>query len=146
MLRRCHSTVRWLMRSWSATSALPRPSLTSAATSPGLEHPTALTRRPVQHDRPVCIVATPRSLDAIFLLGRVEELRAQGAAQAIARYDEYLAQAPAGPYAAEALGRKMILIDQREGPSAARPLADEYLQRFPGGSYAGAARALQHAP
>jgi hypothetical protein len=88
----------------------------------------------------------PRSLDTIFLLGRVEELRAQGAAQAIARYDEYLAQAPAGAYAAEALGRKMILTDERDGRSAARPIADEYLRRFPGGSYAGSARALQRAP
>ena len=88
----------------------------------------------------------PRALDAIFLLGRVEELRAQGVAQAIARYDEYLAQAPAGAYAAEALGRKMVLTDERDGRSAARPIADEYLHRFPGGSYAGAARALQRAP
>jgi hypothetical protein len=88
----------------------------------------------------------PRSLDAIFLLGRVEELRAQGTAQAIVRYDEYLAQAPAGAYAAEALGRKMILTDERDGRSAARPIADEYLRRFPGGSYAGSARALQRAP
>ena len=88
----------------------------------------------------------PRSLDAIFLLGRVEELRAQGAAQAIARYDEYLVQAPTGAYAAEALGRKMILTDERDGRSAARPIADEYLHRFPGGSYAGSARALQRAP
>jgi hypothetical protein len=88
----------------------------------------------------------PRSVDAIFLLARVEELRAQGAAQAIAWYDEYLAQAPTGSYAAEALGRKMILTDERGGPSAARPIADEYLRRFPAGSYAGSARALQRAP
>jgi hypothetical protein len=89
---------------------------------------------------------SPRALDAIFLLGRVEELRAQGAAQALTWYDEYLAQAPTGAYAAEALGRKMILTDARAGRSAARPLADEYLRRFPGGSYAGSARALQRAP
>jgi hypothetical protein len=88
----------------------------------------------------------PRALDALFLLGRVEELRAQGAAQAIAWYDEYLLRAPTGGYAAEALGRKMILTDEREGRSAARPIADEYLRRFPGGSYAGSARALQRAP
>jgi TolA-binding protein len=88
----------------------------------------------------------PRAPDAIFLLGRVEELRAQGTPQAIAWYDEYLAQAPTGAYAAEALGRKMILTDERDGRSAARPLADEYLRRFPGGSYAGSARALQRAP
>jgi ferric-dicitrate binding protein FerR (iron transport regulator) len=88
----------------------------------------------------------PRSLDAIFLLGRVEELRPQGAAQAISWYDAYLAEAPTGAYAAEALGRKMILTDEREGRTAARPIADEYLRRFPAGSYAGSARALQRAP
>jgi TolA-binding protein len=89
---------------------------------------------------------SPRSLDAIFLLGRVEELRAQGAARAIASYDEYLTHAPTGAYAAEALGRKMILTDERDGRAAARPIADEYLRRFPGGSYAGSARALQRGP
>jgi hypothetical protein len=88
----------------------------------------------------------PRSVDALFLLGRVEELRAQGAARAIAFYDDYLAEAPAGAYAAEALGRKMILTDEKEGRAAARPIAGEYLRRFPGGSYAGSARALQRAP
>jgi TolA-binding protein len=87
-----------------------------------------------------------RSLDAIFLLGRVEELRDQSAAAAIAWYDAYLTQAPAGTYAAEALGRKMILIGDSRGRAAARPIADAYLLRFPNGSYAGSARALQRAP
>ena len=89
---------------------------------------------------------SPRALDAIFFLGRVEELRGQNAPQAIAWYDQYLAQAPTGAYAAEALGRKMILTDEHQGRAAARPIADEYLRRFPGGSYAGSARALQRAP
>jgi TolA-binding protein len=87
-----------------------------------------------------------RALDAIFLLGRVEELRAGGAPGAIAHYDEYLARAPAGAYAAEALGRKMVLTNDVAGAARARPLAEEYLLRFPGGSYAGAARALARAP
>jgi ferric-dicitrate binding protein FerR (iron transport regulator) len=89
---------------------------------------------------------SPRSLDAVFLLGRVEELRGNGSAQAITRYDEYLARAPTGTYAAEALGRKMILVKATAGPEAARDLAREYLQRFPNGSYAGAARTLQRVP
>jgi TolA-binding protein len=83
-----------------------------------------------------------RALDATFLLGRVEELREQGKAQAIAWYDAYLARAPAGAYAAEALGRKLILTNELDGPAKARPIADEYLRRFPDGSYAGSARAL----
>lgn len=89
----------------------------------------------------------PRSRDAIFLLGRAEELREHGTeAQAIIWYDEYLALAPMGAYAAEALGRKMILTNEVGGPAQARPIAREYLIRFPNGSYAGSARALQRVP
>ena len=89
---------------------------------------------------------SPRALDALFLLGRVEELSPDGAARAIAFYDDYLAQAPRGGYAAEALGRKMILSNDLGGPGKARPIAGEYLRRFPRGTYAGSARALGHAP
>jgi hypothetical protein len=89
----------------------------------------------------------PRSLDVIFLLGRAEELRERGTeAQAIAWYDEYLAAAPRGAFAAEALGRKMILTNEMGGPAKARPIAREYLLRFPSGSYAGSARALERVP
>ena len=88
-----------------------------------------------------------RSLDAIFLLGRAEEMREHGTeAQAIAWYDEYLARAPTGAFVAEALGRKMILTNEVAGPTQARPIAREYLLRFPAGSYAGSARALQNVP
>ena len=87
-----------------------------------------------------------RALDALFLLGRVEELSSDGAARAIAFYDDYLERAPRGGYAAEALGRKMILTNDLGGPGKARPIADEYLRRFPRGSYAGSARALGHVP
>jgi hypothetical protein len=90
--------------------------------------------------------SSPRSLDAIFMLGRVEELRSGGRSPAIKWYDDYLSRAPTGTYAAEALGRKMVLTKDVEGPASARPLADEYLRRFPEGSYAGAARALQRVP
>ena len=90
--------------------------------------------------------SSPRSLDAIFLLGRVEELRNGGRTQAIGRYDEYLARAPTGTYAAEALGRKMILTREAAGAASARTLAEEYLRRFPEGSHAGAARAIQRVP
>lgn len=86
---------------------------------------------------------SPRALDAVFLLGRVEELRADGKSAALKRYDEYLARAPSGTYAAEALGRKLSLVKEMEGPESARRVAAEYLLRFPNGSYAEAARALQ---
>jgi len=86
---------------------------------------------------------SPRALDAVFLLGRVEELRASGKAKALAWYDEYLGRAPGGTYAAEALGRKMILVKETAGAERARQIASEYLERFPSGSYAEAARSLE---
>jgi hypothetical protein len=89
---------------------------------------------------------SPRALDAIYLLGRVEETREGGTAQAIARYDEYLTRAPAGPLVGEALGRKMTLTEKLEGPARARPVAEDYLRRFPKGNYAGSARELIRAP
>ena len=89
---------------------------------------------------------SPRALEAVFLLGRVEESREGGIAQAVARYDEYLARAPTGSFVGEALGRKMTLTDKLEGPARARPVAEEYLRRFPEGSYAGSARALMRVP
>jgi TolA-binding protein len=87
-----------------------------------------------------------RSLDAAFLLGRAEEQRESGRASAIRWYDEYLASAPSGTYAAEALGRKMILSSEVGGAASAREIATQYLRRFPEGSYAGAARALLRGP
>jgi TolA-binding protein len=90
--------------------------------------------------------SSPRSLDATFLLGRVEELRNGGRTTAVELYDEYLARAPTGTYAAEALGRKMILTREAAGAASARALAEEYLRRFPEGSHAGAARAIQRVP
>lgn len=87
---------------------------------------------------------SPRSLDALFLLGRVEEH--SDARAALQRYEEYLARASAGTYAAEALGRKMILKKELEGIESARGVAREYLRRYPRGSYAAAARKLEELP
>jgi len=88
--------------------------------------------------------ASARASDAAFLLGRVAEAGGGDPARALRWYDEYLARAPSGTYASEALGRRMTLIKQREGAGAARPIAEEYLRRFPEGTYAGSARALLH--
>jgi hypothetical protein len=91
----------------------------------------------------------PEARDAAFLLGRLEEggaKDANGAAVALAWYDRYLAGGEAGDYAAEALGRKMVLLDRLEGRPRARAAAAAYLARFPHGSYASAARALLAGP
>jgi hypothetical protein len=86
--------------------------------------------------------ASTRALDAALQLGRVEEATRQGSVRALRWYEEYLARAPSGTYASEALGRRMTLTKQRAGSARARPIAEEYLRRFPAGTYAGSARAL----
>ena len=85
---------------------------------------------------------SPSALDAAFLLGRLAESRQGEVGDAVKWYDMYLAEAPAGTYASEALGRKMTATRQLRGSAAAESLAREYLRRFPAGPYAGAARAL----
>jgi hypothetical protein len=91
-----------------------------------------------------------RAQDAAFLLGRLEESADSADARARARalkwYDRYFDEAPTGAFASEALGRKMIAVEQLRGPEAARKVAEEYLRRFPEGTYAGAARALRDMP
>jgi TolA-binding protein len=86
------------------------------------------------------------ALEAAYLLGRLAESRHGAVDQALQWYDVYLAGAAAGPYASEALGRKMMATNELHGAGDAHALAREYLRRFPGGSYAGAARALLSAP
>jgi TolA-binding protein len=90
--------------------------------------------------------SSPRSSDATFLLGRTEELSGGAKPQAIRWYDDYLSRAPGGTYAAEALGRKMILLSEVGRRDDARHVADDYLRRFPEGSYVGAARVFVRSP
>lgn len=79
---------------------------------------------------------------AAFFLGGIE---ADGSAAALAWYETYLAESPAGPYAAQALGRRMMLVHRRGGVVASAPLAREYLKRFAQGPYASAAhKILEH--
>ncbi|AUX41743.1 hypothetical protein SOCE26_031660 [Sorangium cellulosum] len=78
---------------------------------------------------------------AAFLLGRmVDDGGSPGAA--VAWYDTYLAEAPGGPFAAEALGRKMVAVERTGGRAAARPVAELYLKRHPRGAHAPVARDL----
>jgi hypothetical protein len=86
--------------------------------------------------------ASGEARTAAFLLGRVAEEQDQSADEASRWYDRYLAEAPGGEFAGNALGRKMLIVAKLQGRDAARPLADRYLQRFPSGPYAAAARDL----
>ncbi|HVR63051.1 MAG TPA: FecR family protein, partial [Polyangia bacterium] len=86
--------------------------------------------------------ASPAAKGAAFLLGRLAEETAGSPEVALRWYETYLAEAPAGSFAGEALGRRMLLIHRRDGAGAAEPLAREYLRRFPGGAYAGQASGI----
>ncbi|WP_438010090.1 FecR domain-containing protein [Sorangium sp. So ce321] len=72
---------------------------------------------------------------AAFLLGRMVDDGGSPSA-AVAWYDAYLAESPGGPFAAEALGRKMVAVERTGGRAAARPLAELYLKRHPRGAHA----------
>ncbi len=89
--------------------------------------------------------SSERARVAAFDLGRLEDAEEDSRA-ALDWFDTYLAEAPNGRYASEALGRKMTLVKVLEGQEAARAWADLYLRRFPSGTYAAAARALTGAP
>jgi len=82
-----------------------------------------------------------RAHAAAFLLGRMADDRGDPYG-GLRWYRAYLAEAPSGPYAAEALGRQMLIVKQSQGRDAALPIAKEYLGRFPNGTYLLEARAL----
>jgi FecR protein len=83
--------------------------------------------------------------DAGMLLGRLAEAE-QNDSQALSWFDTYLAEAPGGVYASEALGRKMAVVRHSVGAAAARAVAQEYLGKYPNGTYSSAARAILKSP
>lgn len=74
------------------------------------------------------------SHDALFLIGRIHATRGQSAA-AISRFDQYLAGAGQGRFAAEALGRLIELHEGAGNRQKARIYAQKYLQMAPQGPY-----------
>jgi FecR protein len=83
---------------------------------------------------------TAEGREASFFLGNLAEDGGDRAG-AVSWYGRYLREDAAGTYAAQALGRKM-LIESRRASSSAGIDAEEYLHRFPSGSYADAARLI----
>jgi FecR protein len=79
---------------------------------------------------------------AAFLLGRVAEEQLHASADAIRWYDAYMQEAAGGPFAGDALGRKMSLVAASQGRETARPFAAAYLKGYPRGPYATVARDL----
>jgi hypothetical protein len=88
---------------------------------------------------------TPAAQAAAFLLGRLADDRGEVAA-GLAWYRRYLSETPNGPYAAEALGRKMLAVERISGRDAARSVAAQYVERFPNGTYMLQAHAILSHP
>lgn len=85
--------------------------------------------------------STDRSREAAFLLGRLHD-GDPDPAEALRWYDRYLVDAHDGVGVADALGRKMTLLERSNRRAEALAVAREYLRRSPRGTYANAARAL----
>ena len=77
---------------------------------------------------------TPPAQVAAFLLGRLADDRGDTPV-ALDWYRRYLAEAPRGPYAPDALGRAMLTVERLSGRAAAHDIAAEYVRRFPNGTY-----------
>ena len=86
-----------------------------------------------------------RAKDAAFFLGRLSEVGPASSDAALSWYDTYLAEASRGPYASEALGRRLTLL-VRVDHELARKAARTYLQRFPQGNQAELARSVVESP
>jgi hypothetical protein len=82
---------------------------------------------------------------AAFVLGRMAD--DDGAQQEALRwYDGYLRESPHGAFAAEALGRKLVVVVRSGDAEAARAVAKLYLQRYARGAHAAYARELLQRP
>ena len=89
--------------------------------------------------------SSDRSREAAFLLGRLHDADPEGPGSALGWYDRYLAEAPDGAHASDALGRKLTLLQRSNRTAEALAVAQDYLQRFPRGTYANAAQAFVRA-
>jgi TolA-binding protein len=82
---------------------------------------------------------------AAFLLGRMAD--DTGAPDEARRwYETYLRESPRGAFAAEALGRKLVVLVRSGDGAAASALAEQYLQRFGQGAHAAYAREVLQRP
>ena len=82
---------------------------------------------------------------AAFVLGRMAD--DDGSSDEARRwYDAYLSESPKGAFAAEALGRKLVLLAHVGSADESRAVASEYLRRFPRGPHAAYARELLRGP
>jgi ferric-dicitrate binding protein FerR (iron transport regulator)/TolA-binding protein len=83
---------------------------------------------------------------AAFVLGKVNYYGKGDAGNAVSWFKTYLNEAPTGPLAEEALGRLIVLENERGKTHEAKSLASQYLRRYPKGAFAENCRDLVNAP
>jgi hypothetical protein len=83
--------------------------------------------------------ASSQARSAAFVLGRTADQSGQSAS-ALQWYDTYLSESPGGALAAEAQGRRMVLLQRMGRTSEAQSAARTYLDRYPKGGYAAVAK------
>jgi hypothetical protein len=101
-------------------------------------HDRALARRGLLAER-ARFAGSAEARGAAFVLGRMAD-DVDSRDEAIRWYDTYLAESPAGSFAPEALGRKLVALVESGDTGGARSVAKEYLRRFPHGAHAAYAR------
>ena len=116
--------------------------LVALADSARYLHDRALAKRGLLVERSR-FAGSAEARGAAFVLGRMAD---DGGSrdEAIRWYDTYLSESPGGPFAAEALGRKLVALVESGDSVGARSVATEYLRRFPHGAHAAYAR--DHVP
>ncbi len=83
--------------------------------------------------------ASSQARSAAFVLGRTADQAGQSAS-ALQWYDTYLSESPGGSLAAEAQGRRMVLLQRMGRTAEAQSAARTYLDRYPKGGYAAVAK------
>lgn len=81
---------------------------------------------------------------AAFVLGRLADDRG-ALGEARRWYDTYLGEAPRGAFAAEAVGRKLVILVRQRDPGARRA-AQNYLKRYPRGAHSSYAQEVLRDP
>jgi TolA-binding protein len=85
---------------------------------------------------------SPQAAHAAFTLGRIAFDRRRAYGDAARWFSTYLREAPGGPLAREAAGRRMEALARSSDPAGARAAAQQYLERYPAGPHADVARRL----
>ena len=81
-----------------------------------------------------------------FLLGKIAADSSGAPGEAAQWFEAYLAEAPGGALAEQALGRLIELYRRTGRTGEARSAATNYIEKYPGGGYAGAARSVLGEP